>query len=281
MNASRNVLILLLAIVAATASIVAWREYRVRDGTPVQEVRTFDADALRVARARIQELEGELAALRGRPASTAQSRDEAGPRPRVARPRNKAAPFGEIVNNPVVQQLLADRRKSQVDRQYAPLFKILDLPSAQLDQFKKLLAERQATMTDVIATDMPQGGDLQEVRQLVSASQAEVDGQIQAALGDAGYAQFQAFQQTLFFRNAVSGLANNMSGTPTPLSGDQSSQFADAVSTLAQTTFTPAQLQAMAVMDQQNQIRQQLGQLQQLAKQTQPIGNNVVALTPT
>ncbi len=134
-------------------------------------------------------------------------------------------------------------------------------------------------MTDAIATDMQQGGNLQEVRQLVASSQADFDGQIQTALGDAGYAQYQSFQQTLLFRNSVNNLANGMNGTATPMTGEQTSQFADAVSALAQTSFSAPQLQAMETMDEQNQIRQQLGQLQQIYRSLP--ARNVVPLIGT
>jgi hypothetical protein len=61
--------------------------------------------------------------------------------------------------------------------------------------------------------------------QAVSDAQAAVDAQIQSALGDAGFAQYQQYVQTLPDRNTVNQLQQSLSYTSTPLTEDQANQM--------------------------------------------------------
>ncbi len=72
---------------------------------------------------------------------------------------------------------------------------------------------------------------------LAQNSQAEVDSNIHEALGDANYATYQNFQQTLPQRGEVNQLAQKLSYTSEPL---QNSQVEQLVSVLADTNKSAA-----------------------------------------
>ena len=58
--------------------------------------------------------------------------------------------FGAFMDNPAVQKLLSMQQKAGLDSRYAALFKQLNLSPADLDKFKNLLVEKQATVRDAV-----------------------------------------------------------------------------------------------------------------------------------
>jgi hypothetical protein len=60
---------------------------------------------------------------------------------------------------------------------------------------------------------------------LVNQAISQVDQNIQQALGDAGFQQYQQYQQTLPERNTVNSLQQQLSYTQTPLTDDEANQM--------------------------------------------------------
>ncbi len=151
--------------------------------------------------------------------------------------QNRGGQFAAFRDSPEAQALMAMERKAALDSRYAGLFKKLNLSPADLEKFKNLLADKQATMMDVLAAARAQGlnprDNRDEIRALVSNYEAESDANIQATLGPAAYAQYQQYEQTLPQRNVVDQLGQRLSYSSTPLSSDQSEQL---ISLLAATT---------------------------------------------
>ncbi len=144
--------------------------------------------------------------------------------------------FGAMMASPEVQKLMAIQQKAGLDSRYASLFKQMQLDPANLEKFKNLLVEKQAAVMDVLSAARAEGlsgpANRGEIQQLVQNAQAEVDTNIHATLGDAGFAQYQNYEATLPEQNLVTQLSQRLSYSTTPLTDAQSAQL---VQILAQT----------------------------------------------
>jgi hypothetical protein len=201
-----------------------------RDGDQVSDA---DRDALQkkalATEKRLHELEDELAALRVKAkkaladadGSADPSRQNAGRRG----PNGRFANMQAMMNDPEFVKQMAVQQKAMLDNRYAALFKELALTPAQLQQFQNLLMEKQDAARDVLAAAQQQGlnfrNDRDEINQLMQQSNAEIDSQIQSALGPNAYAQYQAYEQTLPARNTANQIQTSLSYTSDPLTDDQ------------------------------------------------------------
>jgi hypothetical protein len=175
------------------------------------------------------------------PSSPARNEDAAapgnGPGPGGPRGPNRAAQFAAFRDSPEVQALMALERKAALDGRYAGLFKKLNLSPADLEKFKSLLADKQATLADVLSAARTQGlnprDNRDEIRALVANYEAESDATIQATLGSGAYAAYKQYEQTLPQRNVVGQLEQRLSYSSTPLSADQSEQLVSLLAAAA------------------------------------------------
>lgn len=230
MKSARNFLLALLAIAVVAEGVLAWRQY--------QELIVLRAQAnsdagpallkhLADAQKRIKALQDQVAASR---------------RPRGAGLDPGAPPAGQpdfrggfrrAMNNPEFVKLMAIETKSGLDARYSALFKSLaqnfNLSPDQMEQFKNLLVQKQQSVMDALQAARDQGlnprTDPQGFNQAVTAAQASVDQQIQAALGPAAFAQYQSYEQTLPQRNTVNQVQQSLSYSATPLTDDQAAQL--------------------------------------------------------
>jgi hypothetical protein len=234
---SKNTLIIVMAFAVATLAAVTWREYRelidlraqVSDGELAMLKKQL-ADA----RKAIKSLEDRMAAMRGRRGGGGAAGDEAnGDNPAGGGGRGRAGGrfgfFGQLSTNPEFQRLLALQMKSRLSATYGPLFKSLNLTPDQLTQFQSLLADKQQALMDTLQAARDQGinprTDPDGFKTLVNQSVSQIDTSIQAALGDAGFQQYQQYQQTLPERNTVNSLQQQLSYTQTPLTDDEANQM--------------------------------------------------------
>ena len=167
----------------------------------------------------------------------------------------------------------------------------LNLPPAQLEHLKDLLLEKQNVPMDVVMAASQEGinpmENPDEFRKMVEASQAEADAKIQADLGEANYARFEADQKTQAQRGVVNQLQSNLSYSDAPLTGPQADQMVqilsqtaaapsggagnggpgggpaitDATIEQAQTVLAPPQLEALRAIQQQQQANARLQKL--------------------
>jgi hypothetical protein len=236
-NASKNTLIAVLAVALLAGGALAWHQYRelillraqVADGDLAALKRQLAA-----ARKSIKSLEERIAALRGRRAGGGDGEGALGdvdngqgnPGPRGG---GRFRIFSELSGNPEFQKLLAIQMKGRIDQTYGPLFKALNLSPEQLSQFQSLLAEKQQSLMDVMQAAQAQGmsarSDPDGMKTLMTQAISQVDANIQQSLGDAGYQQYQQFQQTLPERNVVNTLQQSLSYTQTPLTDDEANQM--------------------------------------------------------
>ena len=139
------------------------------------------------------------------------------------------ARFMALMNNPEAQRLMAIQQKGALDSRYADLFRALNMSPADLEKFKSLLVERQTTVMDAMNAARAQGltgpENRDALKQVVANAQAEVDNTIKATVGDAAFAQYQTYEQTLPERNVVTQLQQRLSYSAAPLTDDQSNQI--------------------------------------------------------
>ena len=241
------------------------------DDRAVLQKRLWDSEK------RARDLEARLLAAET-PRPVAKTGDENAPEASAPRPSptpEKATPskleLMAFLNNPETLRALNVKFREQVETRYAGLFKTLNLPAAQLNQLKELLLERQGAAVDVAAAAVGQGlkPNQDELRQLVGSAQAETDRKLEAALGPAGYAQFQAYENAQLFRGATTNLQQGLTRVSAPLSDEQAEQFTTGIATLAQNSFTPVQQQALRQLTQLQQTRDALQQAERLFKDQQ------------
>jgi hypothetical protein len=233
-KSSKNVLILVLVLTTVGGAVVSWRQHleliALRAAAMNHDERGDWQKRLRAAEKSRHDLETQVATLQredGDPTdAAAPSEGAASPRRRFGPGRNR---FAAVLEQPEAQKLIAMQQKAALDRRYASLFKNLHLTPEQLDQFKDLLVEKQSALGDVMRAARAQGlnprTDREGFKQLVASTEADIDNTIKSTLGDAAYAQYQQYQQTLPERNVTGQLQQALSYTGTPLSDAQSEQL--------------------------------------------------------
>jgi hypothetical protein len=162
------------------------------------------------------------------------------PAPAVSdRGRRGEGAFMRMMEDPDYQILINLSQKGMLDGRYAALFKQLSLTPAQLEQFKELLVEKQSALMDVLAAARAQGldprTDRDAVRQLIATTQAEIDGNIRAAVGETAFAEYQEYERTLPYRGVVGQLEQRLSYTAAPLTTDQNRQMIDILAETGRT----------------------------------------------
>jgi hypothetical protein len=229
----KNALIVLLAAALVAAAAVSWHQYKELIGLRAQLV---DADSaalkrqLAAAQKTIKSLQDRLAAMRGRrggPEGQAEGGDNPGQNWQQ-RQGGRFGAFASLSGNPEFQKLVAIQMKGRISQTYAALFKTLNLSPGQLTQFQSLLADKQQALMDTMQAAREQGMNPREdpdgFKTLVNQAIAQTDQSIQQVLGDAGFQQYQQYQQTLPERNVVNSLQQSLSYTQPPLTDDEASQ---------------------------------------------------------
>jgi hypothetical protein len=301
-------LFLFLLLITTAAGGLAWKYY-IRSTQLAAQLLSPDeraSQAKRIAdyQAQIKKLQDRLNAMLGRGGDQADVAGNAGGGRRQGRGGNFAAAFQAVMNTPEFQKLQALQIRGSLDARYAALFKSLNLTSDQVAQLKDLLVNKQQAATDAFSAARDQGinprTDPQDFQAAIQAAQSSVNDQIKSALGDAGYAQYQQYEQTTPQRNVVSQLQQSLSYGSAPLTDDQASQLVqilaqtapqqgqqgraafigafggaaaapatitDQALTQAQGILSQPQIQALQQIQQQQQAQQQMQQLMRSAIQ--------------
>jgi hypothetical protein len=232
-RSGKNLAIIFLLVTTLTGSTIAWIQHR-----ELIELRASIADTDQLAAQPKTTAPIEVPS-RDAPADIAvQSQDEPDPLPMRPQPfvqsretggDARRAQFRAMMDRPEVQRLMAIQQKSALDSRYAALFRNLSLTPDQLERFKELLVEKQTAASDVRSAAREQGMNGREDREalskMVADTQAEIDENIRAALGENGFAQYENFEKTLPQRNLVNQLERRLSYSGTPLTNQQSEQM--------------------------------------------------------
>lgn len=144
---------------------------------------------------------------------------------------NWGARMAELMKDPEFVAAMKVEQEARIDQRYGDLFKQLNLPADKLAALKTLLADRENARRDVWATAMSQGLDPRnqenrdKLRELTNQMQAEVDNSIKTSLGEATYAQLQAYNSSQPQRATIGTLNQKLAITGQPLSDSQSQQL--------------------------------------------------------
>jgi hypothetical protein len=293
MKPLRSLPLILLAAIAIGSSVLAYREYlqleqlRAEGATPDERAQL--QKAVWSAEARARKLENQLAIARSAPAAAAAAADPKRNGGTNTILGSAAAEYLARMEDPEVRRLMDLERLAAINRGLAPFLRNAKLTPAQIAQFQQLLLERQNVANDVLVSATQQGinplDDPEEFRQMVKQSQADVDSQIQAAIGPDAYAQYQAFQQSQGQRSVATQLQQDLSYTEAPLSDSQRDQVVqligqsnpnggssvnDQTLSLAQGVLSEPQIQALRNIQQLQQANRQLQQLMMQARPAQP-----------
>jgi hypothetical protein len=212
----------LVAILAAGAFIL-WQQRilgRLAAGRPAilqPQART----ARLAAEQRVNRLEGELAAG-----------------PRTAAPNPAAVIMASSQVRTLQLRVETARSRESVEAAYGPLIKSLGLDPATARQFLGLLSQERLTARDALVAAQAQGIEsVQGYRAAVEEAVGREDEQIGALLSPAGFAQFDAYRQTLPEQQTVAALAAHLSGTPAQLDESQEAQLVQLITRMEPPTY--------------------------------------------
>ncbi|MFH1499959.1 MAG: hypothetical protein ABII82_19280 [Verrucomicrobiota bacterium] len=153
--------------------------------------------------------------------------------PRGGDRANWAARMNELMQDPDFVAAWQIQQRARLDGRYAELFKQLNLAPAQLARLQDLLTERQNVWRDVMISARESGLNPREnrdqLREMASQLQAEVDATIKAELGDSTYAAYQQYDSTQNQRNVVNQLNRKLTYSGTQLGEAQSQQLVSII----------------------------------------------------
>ena len=147
------------------------------------------------------------------------------------RPSHTVAEFkAKMLEDDVFRQTVFRQAKARLDLFYGRLFASLNLPAPQLDRFRNLLVEKEATNFDVLEAQRELGfaanRDRLVLREGRDRGQQDVDNDIKALLGDGPYADYVQYRYDLIQWTAVNRLTLALRDTPTPLTDEQAGKLA-------------------------------------------------------
>ncbi|GAB5560875.1 MAG: hypothetical protein SynsKO_25220 [Synoicihabitans sp.] len=145
---------------------------------------------------------------------------------RGGRSRNDiGARVAEMMADPQYAEAFKMQQVARLDTRYADLFAQLNLPPATLSKLQDLLIEKQNSARDVFMAAREEGfngrEDRDQIRALMEATQAEIDADIRAAIGDANFDSLQAYEGSVRQRAMVDQLESRLSYSGTPLNSTQ------------------------------------------------------------
>jgi hypothetical protein len=133
-----------------------------------------------------------------------------------------ASGLSKLMSDPAMKEYLRQAQMEKIRSMYADLFKELKLTPEQSDKFLQMLTD---VASKGMAKYMAAGQGTPE--QAPAASSNELGTQLQALLGDAGYARFKEYSDEIPARTTIS-LLNSQLGD-SPLSGEQSAKLLQVV----------------------------------------------------
>jgi RNA polymerase sigma factor (sigma-70 family) len=146
-----------------------------------------------------------------------------------------ANPMGEWLKSPEGKEMMKAnlRAMSQgIARSYAKLFTDLHLTPEQTTALKDLIINRQMAAGEMGAAAMTGQADpaqLQVQAAQVKVEQDAIDDQIKQLLGEANYAQYQTYGNSLSERMVVTQLSDQLADGPKAIRPEQEQQLFDAM----------------------------------------------------
>ena len=157
------------------------------------------------------------------------AREEPGPR----RP-DRFGRFRQMMENPDFQSAMLERSKTRIERDFAGLFRTMDLDEEGVEIFKTLLAERsmiewQAAFQSRAARGDPEA--MLEAELMLDENLAQIDQSLAEILNQEDYAAYDYYQDTLPQRRSVDELARRLSYSGTPLTDERAEVLVGVMAT--------------------------------------------------
>ncbi|HEX2101168.1 MAG TPA: hypothetical protein VHF69_10915 [Candidatus Synoicihabitans sp.] len=239
MRLSPTLVIFALATSTIACATLAWQQYRRAEALAARLDRPVEAAAVQAGSVKSGGNETTVAADDTNPEET--TRVES---PRENRPnsperrevrRDPAARINALMEQPEFAAAFQLQQKARLDERYASLFRKLNLPPAQLEQLKNLLADREAARMDVMSAARAEGltgrESRDQLRELVQMTQEEVNASIGETLGDHVLNELQRYDRTAAERGTISQVERRLSYSGAPLSAAQSEALVNILAT--------------------------------------------------
>jgi len=164
--------------------------------------------------AELLKLRGEVGALRQSLAN-------------MAATNRPSAGLSALMRDPAMKEYIHQKQLKAIKERYAPLVQQLNLTPEDTEKFTQLVGDALLKGTD-LASSLTQGdGDRVQTLKAMADTRTEMQNQLQALLGEAGYAQYTQFNQAIPAQTTVK-LLNKQLGD-NGLSDDQSAHLAQIV----------------------------------------------------
>jgi len=134
--------------------------------------------------------------------------------------------LAKMMEDPDAKKVIRDQQRMMMNQLYSPLVKQMGLTSEEADQFKDLLADNAMKNAEK-AFSMFDGGlstNRTELAKTMAAEQQNLDEQVKAFLGDARFAQYKEYQETVGERTQLN-MYRQQTGGDMPLSDQQTDQL--------------------------------------------------------
>ncbi len=135
--------------------------------------------------------------------------------------------LSKMMDDPDIKKVIREQQRVMMDSLYGPLCKQLGLTPEETEKFKELIGDNMMKSTEKAATLI--GGlsstNRAEMVTTLAAEQKNFDDQVRAFLGDARYAQYKEYQQTLGERTQLAQFRQQTAGSASALTDQQTEQL--------------------------------------------------------
>ena len=161
-----------------------------------------------------------------------------------AKTNNPMHAVANMLKDPKMREMMKSQQKMAVgpiiEKQYADLFKQLNLTPEQTAAFKDLITKKMLVGTDVGLSMMDDSLDASQRADMTKQLKAQtdaMDAEMKQFLGDDNYQAYQTYEKMVPDRMAVSQFSDQMAGSGTALTPEQQNQMVQALSD-ARNNFT-------------------------------------------
>ncbi len=154
-----------------------------------------------------------------------------------AKTNNPMHAIASMFKDPKMREMMKAQQKSVIgpiiDKQYADLFKQLNMTPDQASAMKDLISKKMLAGADVgmaMLDDSLDASQRADLTKQVKAESDDYDQQIKQLLGDDNYKGYQSYEKTVPDRMAVDQFNSQFAGTSTALTPSQQQQLVQALS---------------------------------------------------
>jgi len=125
--------------------------------------------------------------------------------------------FGKMVakmmQDPEMKKFMRNQQRAMLDQMYSPLIKKLGLSADETTAFKDLVADHMVATTETATSLFDGTNNMVAIATNAAASEQKLDEQLKSFLGEARYADYEQYKQTLGERMQLNMYNQQNSGT--------------------------------------------------------------------